>query len=128
MNRRDTRPVVDPVTTELLETRDSEASVGHSRRDDCSSRGDLTHVGEVCQESTGGLGRELRHLPGHDEAGAEDPCLLIAALRQLGATQAARKTEVVADQRARSGLTADCLALDDEGTDSLRRGVNGRSE
>src|SRR6187200_55755 len=123
MSRRDTCSVVDPMTTELLEARDAEASVGHSRRDDRSSCGDLTHVGDLCQESAGALGRELPHLPGHHEAGAEDPSLLVAALRQLGATQAARKTQIVADQRARSGLAADCLALHDEGADSLRRGV-----
>ena len=48
------------------------------------------------------------------EARAEDPGLLVGALGELGAADAAGEAEVVADQRAGAGLPADRLALDDE--------------
>ena len=58
----------------------------------------------------------------------EDPRLLVGALRELGAADAAREAEVVADQRARARLAADRLALDDERAQPLRGGVDGGGE
>ena len=54
--------------------------------------------------------------------------LLIPTLHELRATQPSRKAQVIPDQGTGSGLTPDCLALHDDGTDSFRRGVDGRPE
>ena len=56
---------------------------------------------------------------------AEHPGLLVGALGELGAADAAREAEVVADQRAGARLAADRLALDDQRREALRRRVDG---
>src|SRR5205823_11377506 len=62
------------------------------------------------------------------EASREDPRLLIGALRELRAGDAAREPEVVAYQRAGGGLAANRLALDDERAQTLRRGIDRGGE
>ena len=53
---------------------------------------------------------EPRRAVGEAELRAEQPGLLVRALGQLAAAEAAGKAEVVADQRARAGLAADVAA------------------
>ena len=54
------------------------------------------------------------------ELDPEHPRLLVGPLRELGAADAAREPEVVADQRARARLAADRVALDHERAQPLR--------
>ena len=62
------------------------------------------------------------------ELGAEDPRLLVGALGQPAAADAARKAEVVADQRARGRLPADPAVVDDQRPEALRGAVDRRRE
>src|SRR4029078_8944900 len=64
-------------------------------------------------------------LTGEREPRAEDPRLLIRALRELSPAQPPREPEVVPDTRARSGLAADRLELADERAQALGRTVHG---
>jgi hypothetical protein len=75
-----------------------------------------------------GAGLERGDLVHEQELGAEGPRLLVGALGELGAGHAAGEAEVVADVRARAGLTADRLALDHERAQALRGRVDGRRE
>ena len=68
--------------------------------------------------------RSATDLARQQEVGAEHPGLLVAALGQLGPADPAREAEVVADQRARAGLAADRLALDDQRAQPLGGGVD----
>ena len=73
-----------------------------------------------------------RHPAGVREPRPEDPRLLVGALGELGARDAAGEPEVVADQRTRPRLPADRLALEHERPEPLgcrvhRRGEAGRA-
>ena len=73
-----------------------------------------------------------RRMPDHPagvrEARAEHPRLLVGPLGELGARDAPREAEVVADQRARPGLPADRLALEHERVEPLGCRVHRRRE
>ena len=68
------------------------------------------------------------HLAGEEKRRSEDPCLLVRTLRQLGSAQAACEAQVVADPCARTGLSADRVALHDESIEALGRRVHGGRE
>ena len=63
-----------------------------------------------------------------DHLGPEQDGLVERARRQLGAADAAWKSEVVPDHRARSGLTTHRSRFDERRTQSLRLGVHGGRE
>src|SRR5687768_17985170 len=115
------------MTTQLLQTRDSDASVRDSGRDHHCTGPDLTDISNLCQEPAA-LRSEPFHLSGDNEAGAENPGLLIPALHQVSSAEPSRKAKVIPYQGTGPGLATDCLAFHDDGTDSFRRGVDGRSE
>ena len=88
---------------------------GRTRRSRARRRGtDLVVGRRRAPRSRVALDAQTDRLPGVREPGAEDPGLLIGALRELGARDAPGEAEVVADQRARPRLAADRLALHDE--------------
>jgi hypothetical protein len=62
------------------------------------------------------------------EVGSEHPRLLVRALCELGAAQAAREAEVVPDPGAPPRLPADRARLDDEGLEPFGRRIHGRRE
>src|SRR5439155_7352852 len=71
---------------------------------------------------------KFHHLWSQKESRLEHPRLLVRTLDQLAAAHAAVEAEVVADQRARAGLTADRGVLDRQRSKSLRGGVDGRGK
>src|SRR5436305_453891 len=62
------------------------------------------------------------------EASAERACLQVRPLCQVSPTDTIRKPEVVADQRARTRLTADNLCLNDYHLEAFGRRVYGCGE
>ncbi len=69
-----------------------------------------------------------RDRAGVREPRPEHPRLLVGALGELGARDAPRESEVVADQRARARLSADRLALEHERVESLGCRVHRRGQ
>ena len=65
---------------------------------------------------------------GEAELRAEEPGLLVRALRQLAAAEAAGEAEVVADQRARAGLAADGARVEHGRPQPLRGAVDRRAQ
>src|SRR5688500_4040407 len=115
------------MTTELLQAWDSDASIRDSGGNHHCTGPNLTYVSDLCQEPAV-LGRKPFHFSGDNEAGAENPGLLIPPLHQVSSAEPSRKTEVIPDQGTGPGLAPDCLPFHDDGTDSFRRGVDGRAE
>src|SRR5215218_1474339 len=68
------------------------------------------------------------HLSGQDKAGPKHPRLLISTLGKICTTEPTRESEIVPYQRTRPCLTADGLALHNQGPQALRSGVDGGSE
>ena len=121
------RPVVDTPPLQVRERRNVEPPIRDSRREDDASRLDARAAGY--RDGVRGLAElDVLHLAREQERRTEDPCLLVRALRELGAAQPPRESEVVADPRARSRLPADRLALDDQRVQALRRRVDGGRE
>ena len=56
--------------------------------------------------------------------GSEDPGLLVGALRQLTAAHAAREAQIVANQRAVRGLSAEPGLINDEGAEPFRGAID----
>ena len=107
-----------------LHSGDPEALVAGPGSQDHRPGGDLRAVGErhhVLVAANVQLG-DLAH---HRRLGAERPGLVEGAVAQLGTTDAEGKAEVVADQRAGAGLPTDGFAVDHDGAQSLRSGVDG---
>ena len=73
-------------------------------------------------------GRECDGAVGEPKLGAEEPGLLISALRQLAAAEAAWEAQVVADQRARAGLAADGTGVEHGRAEALGRAVDRGAE
>ena len=101
--------VEDPRPDQGLELGDAEPAVGGARREDDRAGADLAAVGEADVEAVA-VAPDPGRVVHEGELGAEDPRLLVGALRQPPTADAARKAEVVADQRARGRLPADPAA------------------
>ena len=115
--------VVDPGTRELLQSRDADAPVGHAGGEQDRPPG--RDVAAVAADSVGlTLEPKRDDLAAERELDAENPCLLVGALGELGAGDPAGEAEVVADQRARARLPADRLALEHQRAQALRRRVH----
>src|SRR5829696_635291 len=97
MCRRDTGAVVDAVTSEIIQARQSQTSVCDAARNHHGPRTHIADIANVCPEAAG-VTAERVHFTSHKEAGTENPRLLITALSKIRAAEPAREPEVVADQ------------------------------
>src|SRR5947209_2259364 len=112
--------VVDPRPVERLERRDAEAPVSGAGREEKRAPSNAPAIQERHDQP---LPVTLDRARGvhEDELRAEDPRLLEGRLGEGAAADAARETEVVADERARRRLTADPAVVDHERADALGR-------
>ena len=111
--------VVDAGALQLGETRCLEPAVLDAEREHDRPGGDGDAVGGVDGEAAVEQ-LELDDALRQPEARPEQPRLLVGALRELAARESAREAEVVPDQRARAGLSADRAGVDDGGAQTLR--------
>src|SRR5207247_1822972 len=96
-----------------LELRPLERPVVDTGREHDRAAGDLASVARDDDVPVDARA-QLDGLAHAKEARTEGPRLLVRLECQVGAAYPAREAEVVADQRARPGLAAHRLALDDE--------------
>ena len=87
MCRRDAGPVVHAVTSEIIQARQSQTPVRDAARNHHSPRAHIADIANVCPE-TACVTCERVHFTGHEEAGTENPRLLVTALSKLGAAGA----------------------------------------
>ena len=98
---------------------DPQPAVRRACREDHAAGSWSTSIRERDGQSLA-LPPETHDLPRQQKARAEHPGLLERALSELRATDAARKTRVVPDERARAGLPADRLFFDHQCAQTLR--------
>jgi hypothetical protein len=121
------RTVEDARALERLELGDLDPPVRHAGREHHRPARHLVAGGDAHHEAVA-LGAQPDRLAGVREPRAEHPRLLVRALRELGARNAPREAEVVADERAGAGLAADRLAFDHEHVEPLGCRVHRRRE
>ena len=125
------RAVVDAPAGEGLEPRCGKPPVGDTRRDDEGPGLDI--VGALDAHGLHRSPRLATHdVARHDHLGPEANDLGHRSLGEVGAGEAARKTEVVLDGGTLARLAARCLPLDDHRVEPLggrvdRRGQAGRA-
>src|SRR5688572_2397763 len=110
---------------EAVEACDSQSNVTGSGCDDDGRRIDPLAVRKM-DAAAGALRGQGRGLACEDVLRAEKPALLIGSPGQLAPANSLGEAKVISDERRRSGLTAHRLALDDDGPQSFRCGVNRR--
>jgi hypothetical protein len=117
------RTVEDPNPDEAVQCRDGEPAVRHAGGNDHRSSSDVAAVAQR-DDALVAVNREPGRSVREHELGPEENRLLPGPVRQLTAADSARKAEVVADHRARSGLPTDRLGLDDQRAQPLGRAVH----
>ena len=119
--------VEDPFPDQSLDLRDTQPAVGGARSEDDRAGADLAAVGER-DVKTVALAPNRGRVVHEGELGAEDPSLLVGALRQPTTADAARKAQVVAYQRAGGRLATDAAVVDDQRPEALRGAIDRRRE
>src|SRR5262249_52573957 len=110
---RDGCPVENSCADQSLERRNSESAVRDSGgQDDCCGRRLISSVERDYPPVV--VAPERSRLSHQRKPGTEYPGLLVCALRELAAAYAPRETQIVADQGAGPGLSADPRAVDDK--------------
>jgi hypothetical protein len=119
--------VEDAGSLESIQGGNAESTIVRAGRDDDRAGADL---GAIRQCENAALTASLKgcHLAREHVLGSEQPCLLVSALGEFGAADAAGKAEIVSDQGAHAGLSTHRLALDHDGPQPLRGGVDGGRE
>src|SRR4029453_8154504 len=94
MCSRDTGAVGHPVPSEIVQARNSQTSVRDAARNHYRPRAHIADIANMCPERAGVTGERV-HCTGHEEAGAENPRLLVSALGKVSAAEPPREPEVV---------------------------------
>jgi hypothetical protein len=116
--------VEDAGAVECLQRGYAEPTVSDAHRQDDSACSHHAAVGQI-DEQPCVVTPEVDHLLHERELGAQDPRLLVRLLGEAPTAHAPGETEVVADQGARRGLTADASLVDDQRPEPLRRPIDG---
>ncbi len=111
----------------LGDARSRVLAIGHSRRGEHGPGDQLASVGER-KLLVPTVDRDSRHLERHEELGAQPLRLRQGAARQIGAADAVREPQVVFDARARSGLSARAVPIQEKRAESFGRAVHSRGE
>ncbi len=115
--------VVDAGSRQRLRARHLEPPDGDARGRDERHAGELGPVGER-HDLVVGVDADARDLLGNEDLCAEPLRLRRRPPREIGAAQPLRKAEVVLDPRARAGLAARRVLLDEDCAEALRCAVH----